>query len=61
MKYGIPSLLCGCEIWMLKQRDEQMTLAEFMTYTTGYCLLDHGRNGDILEEINMGPIKKKLP
>jgi hypothetical protein len=38
-----------------------MTLEKFTTYTTGYCILDHRRSEDILEELNMDPIKKKLP
>jgi hypothetical protein len=61
MKYGIPSLLCSCEIWTLKQRDLQTTLEKFMTHTAGHCLSDHRRNGDILEEMKMDSLKKKLP
>jgi hypothetical protein len=45
-----PSLLCGCEIWSLKQRHiRRITTAEmkFVRNVAGYILLDHRRDGYI--------------
>jgi hypothetical protein len=56
---AIPSILYGCEIRTLKQRDiTRLKRAEmkFMRYTVGCILLEHRRNGDILED----PVRKEL-
>jgi hypothetical protein len=58
---AVPSLLYGCNMWTLKQRDMRiLNTAEmkFMTLTAGYSLLDHRRNEDILE-IKADPVKCK--
>jgi hypothetical protein len=47
----------------LKQRDiRRLKTAEmkFMRLAEGCSLLDHRRNEDILEELNMAPVEKKL-
>jgi hypothetical protein len=47
----------------LNQRDiRRLKAAEmkFMRRTAGYSLLDHRRNEDILEELRVDPVKKKL-
>jgi hypothetical protein len=46
-----PSLLYGHEIWTLNQRDIRLKTAEmkFMRRTTGYNILGHRRNEDILK------------
>jgi hypothetical protein len=54
-----PSLLYGCEIWTLKQRDiRKLKKAEvkFMRHTAGYSLFDHRRNEDV-EELKVDPYK----
>jgi hypothetical protein len=33
---------------------------KFMRRTEGYSLLDHRRNEDILEELKLNPVEKKL-
>jgi hypothetical protein len=58
---AIRLLLCGCEIWTLKQRDVRRLKAaeiKFMRCTAGYSLLDQRRNVDILEEIKVNGVKK---
>jgi hypothetical protein len=59
----ISSLLYGCEIWILKQRDmRRLKKAEMkcMKPTAGYRLLDHRRSEDNLEELEVCPVEKKL-
>jgi hypothetical protein len=58
-----PSLLCGCEIWTLKQRDmRRLKTAETkcMTHTARYSLLYHRMNEDILEELKVHSAENKL-
>jgi len=46
----IPSLLSGCEICTLKERNIRIlktTEIKFMRRTAGYTLLNHRRNEDI--------------
>jgi hypothetical protein len=51
----IPTLLYGCEIWLLKQRDIRRLRTAEMTF----MILYHRRNEGILEtEVN--PVRKKL-
>jgi hypothetical protein len=50
----ILSLLYGCEIWTLKQRDiRRLKSAEMkcMRCTAGYGLLHHRSNEEVLEEV----------
>jgi uncharacterized protein YdcH (DUF465 family) len=56
-------LLYGCEIWILKQRDiSGLKTAEmkFMRRRAEYNLLDHRINEDVLEEIEIHTVEKKL-
>jgi hypothetical protein len=51
---AVPSLLCGCEIWTLKQRViRRLKIAEmkFTRPTAGYSLLGHRKNECTLEEL----------
>lgn len=60
---ALPTLLYGSEIWVLKQRDISRLRAAEMKYlrrTAGYTLLDHKRNEDILQELNMQPLEEKI-
>jgi hypothetical protein len=53
---AIPSVLCGFEIWKLRRSSiRRLKTAElrFMSCTAGYSLLDHRRNENILEELNI--------
>jgi predicted esterase YcpF (UPF0227 family) len=57
-----PSLLYGCEIWTLKQRDIKrlkMTEVKSMRRTAAYSLFDHRSNKDILEELKVDPVENK--
>jgi hypothetical protein len=60
---AVPSHLYGYEIWTLIQRDtRRLKTAEIkcMRRIAGYSLLDHRRNENILEELYVDPVEKKL-
>jgi hypothetical protein len=59
---AVPSLLYGCEVWALKQRDIKRlktTEKKFTIHTAVYSSLNHTRNY-ILEELKVNPAVKKL-
>lgn len=63
MKYykvmAIPSLLYGCESWVLKKNEERRIEAsemKFLRYVAGYTLLDKKRNEDIRKELKIDSI-----
>jgi ABC-type ATPase involved in cell division len=58
-----PSNLYGCEIWKLKQRDIRTRKTEemkFMRSRAGCIFSDHRRHEDILEELKVDSVEKKL-
>ncbi|KAJ4443944.1 hypothetical protein ANN_05733, partial [Periplaneta americana] len=60
---ALPTLLYGSEIWVRKQRDiSRLRSAEkkYLRRTAGYTLLDHKRNKDILQKLNMQPLEEKI-
>jgi hypothetical protein len=62
--FAILSPLYGCEIWLLPQRvirSPKTAEMKFMRRTAEYSLLvDHRRNGDILEEVKVDPAENKF-
>jgi hypothetical protein len=60
---AFPILLHGSEILTLRQKDKnRLTSIEmkFFRRTAGYTLFDHKRNEEILEELKVEPVDKKL-
>jgi hypothetical protein len=47
------------EIWILRHKLKTAG-TKFMRSTEGYRLLDHRGNEDILEELKVDPVEKKL-
>ncbi|KAJ4434195.1 hypothetical protein ANN_22743 [Periplaneta americana] len=59
--FNVPNYVS--EIWVLKQRDiSRLRAAEkkYLRRTAGYTLLDHKRNEDILQKLNMQPLEEKV-
>jgi len=60
--FAITSVLYGCRVWILKQRDiKRLKTGEmiFMRWTEEYSLLEQRRN-DIFEKLKVYPSKNKL-
>jgi hypothetical protein len=58
---AIPSLLCDCEIWTLKQnviRRLRRAEIKFIIHMTGYSLIDRRRNEDTIAELSMDSTQK---
>jgi hypothetical protein len=59
---AVPLHLHVSEIWAFKQsciRRLKAAEMQFMRSLTGYSSLDHGRNGDILEELKVDRVENK--
>jgi hypothetical protein len=59
---AIPSVLCGCEIWTLKQwviRRLKTAEMKFMSHIEIYTLVYIRRYEDILEELRVSPLKEQ--
>jgi hypothetical protein len=60
---AVSSLLYGCQIRILKQRDVRRLKtaeSEFMTRKVGYSLVDKRRNEDISEALKVDSVEKNL-
>jgi Tfp pilus assembly protein PilZ len=58
-----PTLLYGCETWAIREQDKsRITLAEmkFMRRTAQYTWKDYKTNEDILLELKINPVVKKI-
>ena len=59
---AVPAVLYGSEIWTLRQRDKKRLILNEMKFfrTAGYTHFDDKRNEEILEELKVEPVDKKL-
>jgi hypothetical protein len=60
---AIPALIYGSEIWTLTQQHKSRLKApemKFLRRTAGYTLLDHKKNENILQELNITPVLEKI-
>jgi ABC-type ATPase involved in cell division len=60
---AIPALIYESKIWTLIQHDKSRLKAseiKFLRRTVGYTLLDHEKNEDILQELNITPVLEKI-
>jgi hypothetical protein len=60
---AIPTLLYGLECWTLTKRQKSRLEAEemrFLRSVAGYRLIDHRRNEDIREEIQIIDINSRI-
>jgi hypothetical protein len=60
---ALPNLLYESEIWTLRQKDKKWLTSiemQFFRTTAGYTLFEHKRNKEILEELTVEPVDKKL-
>jgi hypothetical protein len=60
---AVPTLIYGSEIWTLRKQDKtRLTTSEmkFLRKTTGYTLMDHKKNEEIIRELQVAPIINKI-
>jgi hypothetical protein len=60
---ALPALLCGCESWAIREQDKSRIASaemQFMGIMAKHTQKDNKANKDILSELKINPVIKKI-